>query len=82
MKKKDKCEYFDKMSLNGYVNIQNTLAPLDKESEWSEKPKRIVCPKCKRRLMSAVRYNADGDEVYHCVPPHKKKKWWKKKVKK
>jgi hypothetical protein len=42
------------------------------DSKW------VRCPKCGRRLRSAVRYCHDGCCVYHCIPPHKIKRWWKK----
>ena len=44
-----------------------------------EKSKRIICPICKRRLMSAVRYCHDGCCIIHCIPQHKKKNWFKRK---
>ena len=43
--------------------------------------KRVKCPKCGRKMMSAVRYCPDGCCAYHCIPPHKVKGWWKKKKK-
>mgnify|MGYP001195922342 CR=1 FL=1 len=39
---------------------------------------RIVCPVCKRRLMSSVEWEHDGDYIIHSLPTHKPKEWWKK----
>jgi len=42
------------------------------------KRKRLVCPKCKRRILSSVTTCHDGCCVKHYLPPHKPKMWWKK----
>lgn len=60
--------------------------------EWvaeGDKPKltlkRVVCPKCKRRIMPGLlRTDENGfgdgpDQWYLVVPRHKRKRWWKKK---
>ena len=54
---------------------------------WGERPtgikrKRLKCPKCGRRVLSSVRTDHDGYDVFHDLPPHKPKCWWKKKSKK
>lgn len=42
------------------------------------KPKRVRCPECGRSMTSALRTDADGSCIFHCIPPHKIKGWWKK----
>ena len=41
--------------------------------------KRIVvrCPVCRRRLMTSVEADGDGD-LWHRIPPHKRKGWKRK----
>jgi len=41
-------------------------------------PKKVVCPKCKRRLKPRIRECQDTGCWHMSVPPHKPKKWWKK----
>lgn len=43
------------------------------------KRKRLKCPRCKRRVLSSIRADHDGYDVFHDLPPHKPKGWWKKK---
>lgn len=43
---------------------------------------RMKCQICGRKVLSSVRVDHDGLELYHSIPPHKIKKWWKKTKKK
>ena len=40
---------------------------------------RLVCPKCKRKILASVRTCEDGCCLYQVLPPHKPKLWWKKR---
>lgn len=52
------------------------------EQPTGVKRKRLKCPNCKRRVLSSIRADHDGYDVFHDLPPHKPKGWWKKKSKK
>lgn len=38
---------------------------------------RMVCPHCKRRVLSSVEIGSDADYIIHTIPPHKVRYWWK-----
>ena len=54
------------------------------QTSWGEdrppnvKRKRLTCPICKRRLMSSISWDYNGEVLIHTLPPHKPKMWWKK----
>ena len=75
--KKQMCDYKDKGK--GYGLCELKYGFWATEPQITEKPKKVKCPKCKRRLKSMVKYCHDGCCVFHLIPPHKKKSWWKMK---
>ena len=42
------------------------------------KRRKMVCPRCKRRVTSSIRICDDGCCIVHYIPPHKPRYWWKK----
>ena len=70
--------------MNRICEFEGKILEVDYKSQI---PKRVVCPTCKRRMLTkivtcgcALCYE-DLDwacYIYICVPRHKIKKWWKK----
>lgn len=75
------CEYSDTDGYdigNPWVNEPYALLEKNRRNPNGAKPKRVICPKCGRKMMSQVRCDMDGLDRIDCIPPHKIKGWWKK----
>ncbi len=62
------CEHTGKVELGKYAEYRQVGV--------NDKPIRVTCPECKRRLMSHVWTCSALCCVAHYIPPHKPKNWW------